>query len=295
MHEVDEGAVAANLPPRSETEIPAPPPDMPALYCLGPLQVACGGRLRPKGWWKKSRELLAYLVAHPEGASKDRIMEELWPEEDPQRVQNLFATAMSLIRRQVRTTKDFRKYILKVEDSWRLEEGAWWADAFEFSRLVSEAERVDDSVVSVVKLRRALTLYRGDFCDDVYYPWAEPVRERFRNLFIRACARLAEMLLDAGEHEEALEVLDRAIAADPICEDLWRRAMSAEASMGRRAAALDRYKKLKQILSTELDVEPDPETESLALQISSSELQAHRHHAVHGPESPLHPAAATVR
>lgn len=89
-------------------------------------------------------------------------------------------------------------------------------------------------------LRDATGLYKGEFCSEHYYPWAEGVRERLRALFVRACARLADVLSDAGEDEEALLVLDRGIEADPICEDLSRRAMVLEASLGRRAAALVR-------------------------------------------------------
>jgi hypothetical protein len=46
----------------------------------------------------------------------------------------------------------------------------------------------------------------------------------------------------------ALSVLDRGIGADPVCDDLSRRAMVLEASLGRRAAALARYRKLEATL-----------------------------------------------
>ena len=87
--------------------------------------------------------------------------------------------------------------------------------------------------------------------------------ERFRNLFIEACGRLADLLSAAGEREEALFVLDRAIKTDPVCEDLVRRAMAIEAALGRRAVALARYRKLEATLDEQLGVEPDPETEAL--------------------------------
>jgi hypothetical protein len=53
---------------------------------------------------------------------------------------------------------------------------------------------------------------------------------------------------DAGEYVVALSVLDRGIGADPVCEDLSRRAMVLEASLGRQAAALARYRKLEATL-----------------------------------------------
>jgi DNA-binding SARP family transcriptional activator len=121
----------------------------------------------------------------------------------------------------------------------------------------------------MLMLQQTIELYGGEFCDDCYFPWAEPPRENFRDLFVRACARLADHLSATGLYEEALEVLDRGIEADRVCEDLWRRAMAVEASLGRRAAALARYRKLETTLDTELSVEPDPETQALAVQLQA--------------------------
>lgn len=263
------------LPPRVETPKSVPPEGVPAVHCLGVFEVTRDGRSRVKGWQKKSRELLAYLIAHPDGASKERIMDELFPEAEPRQLQSLFDKALSIARLQVRGPDDLRMYFIRVEETWRLEAGSLWVDAFEFARLIDEAEHARDATESVILLRQAIVLYRGNFCDDLSYPWAEPVRERFRNLFTRASARLAEILADAGENEEALEVLDRAIKIDVLCEDLWRRAMSVESSMGRRAAAADRYKRLRTLLATELNVEPDPETQRLerAIALRSSRSQ----------------------
>jgi DNA-binding SARP family transcriptional activator len=82
-------------------------------------------------------------------------------------------------------------------------------------------------------------------------------------MFLEACRRLAYLLAAAGEHNQALSVLDRAIQADPVCEDLVRRAIAIEAALGRRPAALARYRKLEATLDAELDVEPDRETQEL--------------------------------
>ena len=61
---------------------------------------------------------------------------------------------------------------------------------------------------------------------------------------------------------------DRGIEVDPVCEDLYRRAMAIEASLDRRAAALARYRQLEATLDEHLGVEPDPETKNLAHQLA---------------------------
>jgi DNA-binding SARP family transcriptional activator len=244
-----------------------PPSDVPAVRCLGPLEISRAGNVLATGWKAKGRELLAYLVAHPAGAAKDRIIEELWPEIEPGQGAARFDRAASLIRSRARGTESGRMFLERVGESYRLERDAWWVDAWEFERLIDEARRSEDQVDSITKLRDAVALYRGEFCDDQYYSWAEPIRERYRGLLVEGSARLAHLLTEASEQVEALAVLDRAIEADPVCEDLTRRAMAIEAGLGRRAAALSRYKKIEAVLENELGVEPDPETQDLVRQL----------------------------
>lgn len=264
---------AAPAPPRlvveeerslpSSDDSPELPPHMMTIKCLGPYEISREGIPLRTGWKAKGRELLAYLVANSSGAPKERIIEELWPGIDPKTGGARFDRYATLVRSHARGTEDSRMYIERVGDSsYRLEKGAWWVDAWEFERLIRQAERSEDAVEAVSKFRDAVDLYRGEFCDDAYYPWLEGSRERVRSLFVEACARLAYLLSAAEEHDEALSVLDRAIKTDPVCEDLVRRAIAVEAALGRRAAALTRYRKLEATLDEQLGVEPDPETQA---------------------------------
>lgn len=59
-----------------------------------------------------------------------------------------------------------------------------------------------------------------------------------------------------------------------MCEDLVRRAMAVEAALGRRAAALARYRKLEATLDEQLSVEPDPETQTLVQRLVGPAKQA---------------------
>jgi DNA-binding SARP family transcriptional activator len=244
------------------------PADLVTVRCLGPFEVWRGQRILRKGWRNKARELLAYLIAHPSGAPKDRIIEELWPGIDPGEASERFDRMASEVRSRVRGAEDTARYVDKEDEVFYLEPGMWWADAWELERLVP-GEREEDQDEKVRRLQEAVALYHGEFCHDYYYPWAEGVRERFRALAVRACARLADLLSDRREYDEAIAVLDRGIEADPVCEDLSRRAMAIEASLGRRAAALTRYRKLEATLDAELGVEPDPETQALASQLQA--------------------------
>jgi DNA-binding SARP family transcriptional activator len=56
--------------------------------------------------------------------------------------------------------------------------------------------------------------------------------------------------------------LEQAISVDPVAEELYRRLMRLEASLGRPDAVRRTYRLLARRLA-ELDVDPDPETEQL--------------------------------
>ena len=90
-------------------------------------------------------------------------------------------------------------YVERVgESSYRLEQAAWWVDAWEFERLVVDAERCDDADQAMAGFRDALALYRGSSAMTRTTPgWRSS--ERFRNIFVEASARFAYLLSDADE------------------------------------------------------------------------------------------------
>lgn len=278
LHPVPPRPAQASDPPlpgsRLEIVRPLPPADTATVECLGSFHVKRGGRLVEKGWRTRAREMLAYLVAYPDGVPKDRLIELLWPEENLDRANREFDRAVHFIRRDARGPDDTRHYVDKTLDSWRLVADQWWVDAWEMLRIIEEAQRQTEPAGKTERLKTAIAHYRGEFCDDCYFPWAEPVRERFRNAFLRACAQFAELLADSEDFRQAIDVLDLALAQDPLCEDLARLAIRIEASAGRALAAERRYDALADTLRTELKVEPDPETQALMRQISRTPAHA---------------------
>lgn len=250
-------------PPSLAASEPEPNADPVSVRCLGTFEVTRGARTLGKGWRKKSKEILAYLIAHSDGASKDQIVDAIWPEAGPD-AEAAFLRRVSELRQYVRSRTDSNVFVERNGETYRLEQGAWFIDAKEMESCIREATHCPDPDRAEEMLRRAIEMYRGEFCADCYYSWLEPVRERYRVLFLRGLALLADCLEAKGEHEEALTVVDRAITIDPLSEDLWRRAMKIEMARGRRAVALRRYHQLEAILEREIEVDPDPQTQALA-------------------------------
>lgn len=216
----------------------------------------------------QARELLALLVAHPQGLPQVRIIDCLWPDLDATLGGIEFDRALYSLRKRTGSGRD---HVERISETYRLNLEHWWTDAAAVESLLSRAGSLA-AEEAIEMLSRALELNVASFCDDCYFPWAEPVRDRYRALFVKSSARLANLLMEYNKPDEALSTLDRAIEVDPINEDLYRRAMAIEGQLGRRKAVSERFNKLQAVLQDELDEDPDEETAELFRRVMSEIL-----------------------
>lgn len=241
---------------------------------LGNLYVVKDGRVIEKGLRTSSRELLAFLLTHPQGTTKDRIIEAIWPNLDAESAAVQVDRAVYYLRS--RTGSGSNDHVEHPRDDfYRLDLAYWWTDVSAFESLLSGAGALPAEEATKA-LSSALDLYQGPFCDDCYYAWVEDPRERYRALFVKSSATLANLVMEYGQPDDAIAVLDRAIEVDPVNEDLYRRAISIEGRIGRRKAVVTRFSRLEAILQDELDVDPDEETAALFRQIMREIEQSRR-------------------
>jgi oligopeptide transport system substrate-binding protein len=106
-------------------------------------------------------------------------------------------------------------------------------------------------------------LYRGGFMDGFYDDWVLNERYRLETLFSEALARLMRGLESGGDHEGALSISLQLLQHDPLREDAYQLAMRTFCRLGQRTAALEQYRRCRQILQQELGTEPMAETAEL--------------------------------
>lgn len=227
-----------------------------SVFLLGPLRVFRDGEPVVGGWRRKSLELLAYLGVHPHGVSKDQILEALWPEGDPGLTQKYLWRTVSNLRCKLRGLSAMR-VIFKMDDSYALDLHEVWVDAIAFDQAARRARLVPDPASL---LSHSCDIYKGGLCEARYYHWATISRERLNSLFVRTARDLAIHLSEIGDAQGALDILDRAIAAAPYDEDLYRRAMILEARRNQVGDAARLYRRLRRLLLIDLQVEPSGET-----------------------------------
>jgi DNA-binding SARP family transcriptional activator len=111
--------------------------------------------------------------------------------------------------------------------------------------------------------RSALTRYRGELLpQDRYESWATAPRERLRRRSLELIDLLVDDASERGEIDEAIRLLDRAIAAEPLDEDRQLRAAELLLFQGRRGSARSLVERAAGVRA-ELGLEPSPRLERL--------------------------------
>jgi DNA-binding SARP family transcriptional activator len=235
---------------------------------FGPFTIQTAtGELR-SGLRASARELLAYFLVHPGGASLEQAVEAMWPDTEPGRERERFWTALGNLRTVLRkaTGADQLKAIQRDGLRYRVDRGVFEVDLWRFETALAGARRAELDPAVAAALAEAGEAYGGTLLDGAPYVWVEGPREDARRRVVDALARLAELRETAGELEGALAALEGAISADPVAEELYRRLMRLQGQLGRPDAVRRTYRLLARRLA-ELDADPDPETEQLVAEL----------------------------
>jgi len=209
----------------------------------------------------KVRELLAFAFLHRKRLiSKDRILEMLWPEAEPERAERELYRALAELRRAVRQVMgEAHPVIDRVGSSYRLEEGLFQTDIDAFEEAAVNGLRAERDGAASHLLEAAQT-YAGDLFADSTYPWAEAERDRLQTLWLSVICRLAEIDLMAGRPEAAWAMLQPALVAAHANEAIHRIAFAALGALGLRSEVTRLYERLQAVLREEFGAEPEGAT-----------------------------------
>jgi len=201
----------------------------------------------------KTVSLLAYLILAPrELHRREVIADKLWPDAAPERVRRNFSDALYRLRQ----TLDAAWLLVEGETLCVRADANLWVDAWEFERLAESANILD--------LERAVALYQSDLVPEIYDDWLVPTRETFRNQFLSALETLVAQSQARNELTRALTFARRLVTTEPLHEHNHQTYLRLLGRLNRRTEALAHFDYLRQLLQTELQLEPMPETRALA-------------------------------
>jgi len=225
---------------------------------LGSLLVRNG-----TGWHEvpaeQQRVVLAVLLsAGGSTVSTERLVDEVWPDRPPRRAVNTVQAYVLRLRRLL--GDDEHRLIITRGHGYELVLGQDELDATMFETLASSGRRALDAgqpAQAVNRLSGALGLWRGAMFADV--PETPALTGRIARLERTRLAAQDDLLvasLRLGRHEAVADELFRLVEETPLREQRWALLMRALAGCGRRAEALDAFRRASQVLRTELDVAP---------------------------------------
>jgi DNA-binding SARP family transcriptional activator len=206
-------------------------------------------------------------------ASRDELIEAIWPDHEAINAAHALDSAASVLRRHILRTSEVGSLLLTLrsggETIFKLPgQHRLWVDADAFLSLVSKAMRVECQGQNPMPLlEEAYALARGEFLeDDLYAAWAQSRRHTINGARQRVLFKLIDLSLKDGQVSRAEELLFAALEEDPADEDALCRLMILLVEQGRRQEALHLYQYTEDVLQEE-QTEPAVYTRELARRI----------------------------
>ena len=229
---------------------------------LGPLEVRVDGDAVALGG-RRPRALLAVLLLHAnEVVPAERLVDELWGEDSPERAAAALRVNVSRLRKVLRpdvlTTRS-PGYLVRV--------GPDELDLHRFERLADEGRSLlarGMPAEASTRLREALSLWRGPALADVAYErFAQPAVARLEEIRLAALELRLDADLALARHGEVVAELEALVAEHPYRERPRAALMTALYRSGRQAEALDAYRDARRVFVDDLGIEPGPALQEL--------------------------------
>lgn len=228
---------------------------MLTVSVLGTLQLKIDGEPLDRLRQRKSQALLVYLLCHAsQTLSREHLETLLWSESTVERASTSLRQTLFLLRQAL--PPDF----LRDEAGGRVG--------------INPSAQYE---LDLDQLETDLNLYRGEFLlgfslrkAAVWEEWLLAQRERVAMQFVAALDGAAQQANQEQRFDIALGHWQRALEINRWHEQTHRAMMQAYVELGDRAAALEQYETLCQILEEDLGAEPASQTKQLADRIRAA-------------------------
>lgn len=242
------------------------------ICLLGGLRVEQAERIITRFRSQRTGSLLAYLALfrqrpHP----REVLIELLWPECDPIRGRNNLSASLSSLRHQLEPPGIPSGAVITADRSTvGLNPAVVTTDVAEFETALDAAANSDTTAGRAQCLMEAVGLYRGPFLHGSYEEWVLVERGRLSERYLRVLQELSQLAEERGDLGHSIDLVQRAVAIDPLSEELHAELMRLYGAAGQPAAALRQYRKLERILQVELGLTPSPTIRQLAEELTAS-------------------------
>lgn len=255
------------------------------LRCFGGFQATLLGKPLALFQTDKTRALLVYLAVERRVHQRSELAHFFWPGYSEESARNSLRQSLYQLRQLLHDAEADPPWLLLTRQTVQINSAAQvHIDALDFTQLLADCAAHPHSTLAtcpdcLLRLRRIVELYHGDFLvdfsladSDPFEEWRRILQEQLHIQMMNALAQLANATETLGDADTALQAAQRQLALEPWWEPAYRQIMRLLARRGQRTAALAQYQRCRQVLDEELHVEPDAETTALYEQIQRGDF-----------------------
>jgi DNA-binding SARP family transcriptional activator len=208
---------------------------------------------------RKVLALLGYLLTRPQfSATRDQILEALWPDLEPGSAANSLNQTCYFLRRVLEP-----EYDEETSPGYLCSKGELiWLDQDLVTSRSAESLRI------LADLRRGATpdlvgrlseTYTGRFATDFLYDdWAAAYRENLHAAFLGQVERSITADIEIGAFDRGISIAQSALMADPDADQIELHLLRLYRLTGAHTAAAEQYAHYATVLREQLGVEPPP-------------------------------------
>jgi DNA-binding SARP family transcriptional activator len=215
-------------------------------------KVISGGSIR-----RKVLALLCYLLTRPRfSATREEVMDAMWPDMDPAAAVNSLNQSVYFLRRvfEPEYTEDTTAgYVHQDSDVLWLDTELIDSQSAECASLLSQWERSREPAL----VRSVSAEYVGKFALDFSYDdWSVDFRDWLHVAYLRAIEAQIKQDIDDGNFDGGVAIVRRALAIDSRQEDLELSLFRLLRNSGAHSAAAEQFARYAEVLRSDLGVEP---------------------------------------
>ena len=206
---------------------------------------------------RKVLGLLCFLLSRPQfSATRDAVLEAMWPDLEPDVAVNSLNQTVYFLRRVFEES-----YAEEISPGYvHHDSDILWLDP-ELIRSRSATcrnlLRSFGETPSPEDVDSLVAAYQGRFALDFdYEPWAEAYRESLHAAYLEVVERAIKTDTDAGHYDRGLRIAQAAIAVDPDADQLEASLLRLYRLTGAHAAAAEQYAHYSTVLRRDLGVDP---------------------------------------
>lgn len=203
-----------------------------------------------------SKRLLAFLGVRDRTVTRSSVAGTLWPDSSDAHAQ---ASLRTLLSRLDQATRDaLRISVLDLSLAEGVEVDLRDSQALAHRLLIVDLDSPDTDLT-----RAAIEALSSDLLPEWYEDWTLLESARWHALRVRALEALAQKLSAAGRWGDAAEAAQHVIAAEPLRESAYAVMIRIQQAQGDPAGARVTFDLYRQLVRSELSIEPSPALEAL--------------------------------